>query len=223
VKDPKIVYTPLNLVERWPRNPKKHDIKTLRASLSRFGFIQPLLLDESSMKLVAGHGRLEALIALKAEGAEPPARILVKGNDWLVPVLRGVEFANEAEAEAYLVADNRMVELGGWDDTILTDLLKDMPVLDGVGFDAKFLERAISALGSMVEPNLETHNAESPAERTAGYLVAAFRQIVLVYPHEEYEEVGKLIEAVKAKRGTDVSNSELFKELLHAAAAATPD
>lgn len=95
--------------------------------MGKFGYIQPMLIDERSGKLVAGHGRLERLQALKASGAAPPARIKVgKGKDWLVPVIRGVGFKSESEAEEYLLLDNRAVELGGWDDAGLLDMLEDL-------------------------------------------------------------------------------------------------
>ncbi len=104
-----IEYVPLTEVQRWPRNPKQH----------AFGFVDPLIIDENSGKLVAGHGRLEALAKLKQEGKPRPTRIRESNGEWLVPVLRGVGFKEAKEAEAYLIADNQTVMLGGWDDKLL--------------------------------------------------------------------------------------------------------
>ena len=145
----KIEYVPLDQVQKWPRNPKNHDLDTLEKSIIRFGFVQPVIVDGKSKKLVAGHGRLEALLRLKERGDEPPERIRVdeKSGAWMIPVLSGVKFASEADAEAYLIADNRIVELGGWDFSMLTDMLKDMSVddsmLEGVGFDLGMIEEMI--------------------------------------------------------------------------------
>ena len=59
-----------------------------------------------------------------ASGAEAPQGVQVADDgQWLVPVQRGIAFRDEGEAQAYLVADNRHVELGGWDDSMLADVL----------------------------------------------------------------------------------------------------
>jgi hypothetical protein len=65
-------------------------------------------------------------------------------GEWLVPVLRGISFATEAEAEAFVVADNRAAELGGWRAdglaAMLTDLASSSLGLRGVGYDAGSIE-----------------------------------------------------------------------------------
>lgn len=124
--DLRIEYVPLSTVQRWPRNPKLHDFDKLDESIKRFGFVQPVMVDERTNRLVAGHGRLETLVRMKASGSPPPVRVKVHNGEWLIPVVRGVEFTDEREAEAYLIADNRLVELGGWDDAALGLLLKDL-------------------------------------------------------------------------------------------------
>lgn len=107
----------------------------------RFGFVDPLVVDEKSGKLVAGHGRLEALQKLKRDGKPAPARVQEENGDWLVPVLVGISFASEKEAEAYLIADNQSVIMGGWDESTLQALLKDHTEdLSGIGFTPTEIE-----------------------------------------------------------------------------------
>lgn len=141
----RIEFIPLDDVARWPRNPKLHDEAALDESLERFGFTAPLLMDEKTGRLVAGHGRLEALLRRKAAGRVAPVRVRVEGGRWLVPVLRGVAFKDEREAEAYLVADNRLTEQGGWDQEALGEIVRDLQAsgagLDGTGFAADFGQR----------------------------------------------------------------------------------
>jgi len=129
---------PLSKLVGWAGNPKSHDIKAIQASLERFGFVSPVVLDDESGKIIAGHGRVSALRGMKAKKQDPPARVVVAGKDWLVPCLVGVAFADAKEAEAYLLADNRLVELGGWDaDLTKTMLLGLTPELVKIaGFDA---------------------------------------------------------------------------------------
>ena len=59
-------------------------------------------------------------------------------GSWLVPVIRGVSFKSEEEAQAYLLADNRLVELGGWNTSALIEELEKLAeesTLEGTGFD----------------------------------------------------------------------------------------
>jgi DNA modification methylase len=133
-----IEYRPLAEIAKAPRNPKAHDLKTLRQSFQRFGYVAPVILDERTGQLVAGHGRLDALAAAKAAGQAPPDRVRVEGDEWLVPVVRGVDFANPREAESYLLADNQLAIESGWTDGLEAMLLDlrdaDVGALFGTGF-----------------------------------------------------------------------------------------
>lgn len=133
----RIEYVRLDEVARWPRNAKKHDKPGIRASLVRFGWIDAIIEDARSKRLVAGHGRLEVALDMHAEGAEVPRGVRVDPKDgmWLIPVLRGLAFENDHEAEAYLLASNRLVEVGGYDETMLREILADHRTdLAGTGF-----------------------------------------------------------------------------------------
>ena len=146
----RIEYVDLATLIRAPRNPKGHDLGALHQSLSRFGFVNPILVDDRTGRIVAGHGRLDALQQLKASGGKAPARVHPVNDAWLVPVIRGVDFENDTEAESYLIADNRTVELGGWDDAALASLLSDLAAQDalmGTGFDGEDVDRLIAGLG----------------------------------------------------------------------------
>src|ERR1700674_4605399 len=85
-----VEYLPLSGLKPATRNPKNHQVETVLASMERFGYVAPMILDERSGRLVAGHGRLESLKRAKRAGQKPPDRIRVAGAEWLVPVVRGV-------------------------------------------------------------------------------------------------------------------------------------
>src|SRR3954470_17486384 len=108
-------YLPLSELQPAPRNPKRHAIAPLTASVNRFGFTEPIVLDERTQRLVAGHGRRETLMKMRDAGEVPPAGIGSQGGDWLVPVVRGWASKSDKDAEAYLLASNQHVILGGWD------------------------------------------------------------------------------------------------------------
>lgn len=94
----------------YPRNARIHSKKQIRQiadSMKRFGFTNPVLIDDNDM-ILAGHGRVEA------------ARLL--GMD-AVPCLR-LSSMSAAEKRAYVLADNKLALNAGWDDGILTGELE---------------------------------------------------------------------------------------------------
>jgi DNA modification methylase len=84
------------------RTHTKKQIRQIADSITRFGFCNPILIDDAN-QIIAGHGRVEAAKSLGYDG---------------VPTLR-IAHLSEAEKRAYVVADNRLAELAGWDREIL--------------------------------------------------------------------------------------------------------
>jgi hypothetical protein len=158
----------LSSIATAERNPKKHAIEPLVKSLRRFGFVAPLVYDDSAGKLVAGHGRLEALRKMRDAGEAPPARVTVKGREWFAPVLRGVSFASAQEAEAYLLADNRLQELGGWDQAAMAAMLEDMlpspDLIEAAGWSRREVTKLIQGARPKGEIE-EVEPSEAPPER----------------------------------------------------------
>ena len=136
-------------------NPKDHDLGVLYQSMKRFGFTNPIIMNESTGKLLAGHGRLQTLKMLRDNGEKAPDRIEVEVDTgdknieyWYVPVLYGVSIDNVSEAQAYLIADNRLTELGGWKPMdlmdSLTEILEETGNLDGTGYDLDDVETILA-------------------------------------------------------------------------------
>ena len=90
-------------------------------------------------KLLAGHGRKKALELMRRKELTIPDRLKEEDGDWLVPVVSGVQFDTEEEAMAYIIADNRLVELGGWNTPELLEAIAEIqessPDLDDIGFN----------------------------------------------------------------------------------------
>ena len=127
---------------RHPKNPKKHDIPKLVDSYNRYGFVGYLLVDKSR-GLAAGHGRIEALAKLLADGAEPPRRIVKKKGEWLVPV-HYQDFASNDDFNAYVITDNQITIAGGWDDELLAELAQSLEDTSALGFDESDLEALLA-------------------------------------------------------------------------------
>lgn len=130
-------FIPLDELLPADRNPKRHNDVAIAASIGKFGYVEPMVLDERTGKLVAGHGRLDALRAARDHGDELPDGVR---EGWQVPVLRGWASRTDLEAEAYLAASNRLTEIGGWDQAELAAMLSDIAESDAellrtIGYD----------------------------------------------------------------------------------------
>lgn len=174
-----IEYLALDELLRWPGNPKEHAEEAIAASVTRFGFRDPLAIDETTGRLIAGHGRLTVLERARASGSPAPQYVQQRADGmWLVPVTRGGSFGSEEEASAYLVAHNRTGELGGWNDELLAGLLSNLDDdLRGVaGFDLDgFLQEQTAAAPPLppVPPSEFLNDLIGPAAPVAAASLAS--------------------------------------------------
>lgn len=135
----KVEHLPLSDLIPNPSNPKDHDLDVIDSSVGRFGFVEPIVVDGRTGKIISGHGRTQALSAMEARGETPPEGITVDSEGkWLIPTVTGWSSRTDTEASAALIALNRATELGGWVDESLLDLLDDLGDEDhaflGVGY-----------------------------------------------------------------------------------------
>lgn len=147
------------IARRHHRNPKEHKLDGIVASLRRFGFVVPPMIDSTSGVLVAGHGRCEALQRMKDAGEDPPGRIVRDSDDWIVPAF-STAFSDDEERDAYVIADNRLTEAGGWNDERLHDMLAGFkrPNLESMGFN----RRSYDALLSKFRPRQRGGDVATP-------------------------------------------------------------
>lgn len=136
-------YVPLGTVMLWDRNPKRHSIGDLAASIERYGFkeipkYEPRL-NNGQGGIVAGNGRIETLAALHQQGKPAPRGIVEKDGEWLVPITFGVDAASQEEAEAYGLDSNNL-GLSGGDFTAY-----DMARLWGDGYTDVLASLALSS------------------------------------------------------------------------------
>lgn len=101
----KVEYLKLHLIEVRKNNARKHSRKQIQQianAISEFGFLNPLVVDQKN-RLIAGHGRRLAAQLLEMR---------------TVPVVR-IEHLSEDAIRAYMIADNKLAELAGWDEELL--------------------------------------------------------------------------------------------------------
>jgi len=95
------------------RTHSKKQTRQIAKSIERFGFCNPVLIDDRG-EIIAGHGRVAAakLLGISA-----------------VPTVR-LSHLTETEKRAYILADNRLAEKAGWDKEILAIELQALIDLD---------------------------------------------------------------------------------------------
>lgn len=143
----RIEHVALDDIAKAERNPKLHATDTIQASVKEHGVIELPTINETTGRLVAGHGRIEALQAMRDAGEQPPGFVRVRDDGvWEVPVMRGLSWADDAAAERYLLVSNRAVEQGGWNNEQLDELLRDVASEDlaAVGFTDDDLRKLIA-------------------------------------------------------------------------------
>lgn len=170
--DRRVEYEPIDQLIGAQNNPKQHNIDLVRRSIARFGYVSPAIVDERTGRLVVGHGRTEALLALRDAGDTPPEGVRQDDSGvWLVPVLRGWSSRSDEEAAAYLVADNRHTELGGWDNEALAKLLDDIGDPDLVDLTGWDLDELSSLLDDTEEMPDEGDAGTEPTDIVWGIAV----------------------------------------------------
>jgi DNA modification methylase len=160
----RIEYIPVDKVQGAERNPRSHaSLATVKGSIRRYGFVEAAVHDGRTGRIIAGHGRTEALLAMQADGEEVPDGILTDdAGRWLMPLQYGWSSRSDAEAEALLVNLNRLVETGGWEKDGLAAILDELRLHDPEDFeltgfdsgdvDAMFAELAQDSYDKLEDP-----------------------------------------------------------------------
>lgn len=133
-----VKYQPIAGLTLNPRNPREHSraqIRRIARSIDTYGFLIPVLVGGDD-NVIAGHGRIMA------------ARQL----GWTeIPVI-SIEHLTEAQARAFMIADNRLTEISSWNDRVLAEQLKELAALDldfdleATGFDMGEIDLRIQGL-----------------------------------------------------------------------------
>ena len=106
----------------YVNNAKQHSdsqVTKIASSIREFGFLNPVLID-ASYNVIAGHGRI---LAAKKLGLDEVPCLFVEG-------------LTDAQRKAYILADNRLSELGEWDMNLVG---LELGELDADGFDVDLL------------------------------------------------------------------------------------
>jgi DNA modification methylase len=128
-----------------PRTHSKKQIAQIAKAIRRFGFTNPVLVDDRN-GIVAGHGRIEAA---KTIGLTQ------------VPTVR-LSDMGDAEIRAYVIADNKLAENAGWDRNLLGLELQYLTELD-IDFDVTLTGFELPEIDILIG-ELSPDNDNDPAD-----------------------------------------------------------
>lgn len=140
----------------YERNAKQHSkeqVEKIGRSIRELGFLSPCLIDQE-MNVIAGHGRI---MAAKKIGMTAVPCVFVEG-------------LTEEQRRAYILADNRLTELGEWDMERVQQELADLADADFdislTGFDPDLrFDDSMGAIQDDGWTETEPDAAEEPRSR----------------------------------------------------------
>lgn len=205
-------------------NPRRGDVEAIAASLRRFGQVKPVVIDsEDHVTIRAGHHMTKAAILL----------------GWTHVAITEARFLTPSDARAFLLADNRLAELGTFDATQQLSLLEEMERnggWEGTGFTIDDAEDLRAQLSLVAETPYDgaweggfTESQREAAERAASLAASmSKKERVLMLSGDQDEEYQRCIRILQPAYGTqsylDTVLRALAEEALrHAATEPTPE
>src|ERR1700757_2814705 len=144
----KIDYMRVCELRPYPNNARTHSKKQIRQianSIAKFGFCNPVLIDDSK-QIIAGHRRVEAAKLLDLDTG-PTSRL---------------SHLSDAEKRAYILADNKLAQKAGWDRELLAAELQGLIDLD---FEVELTGFEIPEIDNLLDEAREaTEEAPAPED-----------------------------------------------------------
>jgi DNA modification methylase len=173
---------PLDAIERYPGNARTHDLDLIVESLAVNSQYRPLIVQDSTGRIIAGNGTHEAAERLGWE------RVYVQRID-----------VSDEHARRILLVDNRANDRAGYDEALLAELLQDLPSLEGTGYADDDLQAILASTGELT-PGKDTEPSEPPAEPKAvrGDVYVLGRHRVMCGDSTSADDVDRLLAGERA-------------------------
>ena len=143
-------YEEISSLKEWDKNPRHNQaaIDKVAQSIKRFGFASPIIVRAEDRTIICGHTRF--LAAQQIGLTQVPVRFMD-----LDPI----------EAELLALADNRIGEIAGWNNQMLSDILKEHQEqnLNDLGFSDQELNSLLE-IDIVSEDYLPSDNQELDLE-----------------------------------------------------------
>jgi len=200
-------------VKAHPSNPRIGDLKRIKKSIQENGFLSPIVVQQSTMYVIAGNHRLKAARELGI--SEVPAFVADIDDD---------------TAEEFLLADNKTSDEAHYDESVLAALLSKRGTegLSGTGYTKKEANTIIARAEWQSEEEYvmtseereankvnvaDIYKNERPDEREEILEALGRRSMVLSIPMKKHEKLSKALKKARADLEVD-TNEELIVSFL---------
>lgn len=201
----------IDTLKEFEKNPRKGNINELKESLVHNGQYKPIVVQKSSQTILAGNHLWKAAKELGWEN------------------INIVELdVDDAQAKKIVATDNRMAELGSYDEQLLLDLLGEID-LAGTGYVAADVDDLLALIEEQTGPSWSVANPHTQQEnvnirpsledRADRYAERTIRLLMCEYPNHQYIWAIDKLSELRDKFGAD-SNATT---ILHIIAEYTGD
>ena len=180
------IMVPVKNIRPYATNPRKHDeISEIVESIRRVGFRGSIWVD-SSMEIIAGHGRYLAVLELGMK--EVPVTVM--------------DDLTEAEVKYLRIKDNRASEQSTWDEKAY---LMELDALRELDFDVSDIELGEAVEVDDLDKVTEDEPPEIPEEPVSerGQIYRLGRHFLMVGDATSAEDVSRLMDKAGIRGGCD--------------------
>ena len=180
---------PLSSLQLDPANARLHpaqNMDAIKASLSRFGQVEPLVVLKRTGRIIGGNGRL---VAMKSLG-------------WTECDIVELD-VSDLDATALGIALNRSAELAEWDDGALAQILSTLRAedsLDGVGFSDSEIDELLAeqnGVGAIVDDQGPEEPPLNPVARMGDLWILGDHRL-LCGDSTKPEDIARVLGSAKA-------------------------
>tara|TARA_R100001460_G_scaffold25771_1_gene51955 strand:+ start:5027 stop:5635 length:609 start_codon:yes stop_codon:yes gene_type:complete len=169
----------IDTLNEYPDNPRQGDIYKISESLNQHGQYRPLTVNKRDMTILTGNHTWKAM----------------KQLGWKTCIVTYVD-VDEAQAKKIVLVDNRLGDIAGYDDELLSKMLQE--IVDsgdflGTGFNAKEIDELLEEMNTEVD-DYDTEFEEVKGEKKSKQ--EAVHDIVLYLDDKQFEKYKKWVQAL---------------------------
>ena len=196
----------VDTLKEFPGNPRKGNVKKLAESLTANGQYKPIVVQKSTQQILAGNHLWKA----------------AKELNWTEINVVEID-VNDEQAKKIVAADNRLGELGTYDEQALLDLLEEIN-LEGTGYEPADVDDLLAFLEEKVAVDWKTGNPlegqqenvqhrPTLSERAEHYAERTIRLLMCEFPNAHYVWIIENLTALREQYGVE-SNADAILKLV---------
>jgi hypothetical protein len=199
----------IDTLKEFEGNPRRGNIKELTESLKVNGQYKPIVVQKSTKQIIAGNHLWKA----------------AKELGWTDITIVELD-VDDSAAKKIVVADNRLADMGAYDEQALLDLLKEID-LQGTGYIPADVDDLLALIEEQTPVEWKVANAEAMhenvqkrptlSERADHYAERTVRLLMCEYKNNQYIWIINQLNDLRTKYDVD-SNADA---IMHAVAELT--